>query len=451
MIGPPGARARPHPWWTPVRIVLALAVVTFALTAAAKAPCARGGADAAWWNTPRDFANLCASDLPDAYTSTGLAEGVPPLSDSGGRFEPPGQTAPIAVVAYGTAEVTRVLSGSPDTSLREGQSAEMLEKSVAVRGEAVIYVGLSALVQLIAFLVAIRCLLSAAGGRDARWALPLATAPVVLLAGLIGWDFVGVALACATVWAWLRSRPVAAGVLGGLAIATAVWPLAVLVAILAVAGRSRRTADAGRTLGTAAVTWVVVNVVAFVTSSGSSTAYVADYLTRRTGEGTVWRLLGGLGLPASPEVASIVMLGLVAMAALGVFAYATLARWAEESHAIGAVVFAILVSVAIAGKTYEPAQALWLLPFAVLALAGRASATRDLLVWQGFEAFAIIGFWWHAGGYTLSISGADPVYYLSVLLRIAAEIWMAWRVLAPPLPKPQLREGGWIPGAETSH
>ena len=430
LIGPPGARARPHPWWTPVRIVLAFAVVTFALTAVAKAPCARGGSDAAWWNTPRDFANLCASDLPDAYTSGGLAEGVLPLSDSGGRFEPRGQTAPIAVVAYATAQVTRVLSGSPDTSLREGQSTEVLAESAPVRGEAVTYVGLSALVQLLAFLIAIRCLMSAVPGRNPRWALPLAAAPVIILAGLIAWDFIGVALACATVWAWLRTRPVAAGVLGGLATATAVWPLAILVAILAVAGRAGRTADAVRAVGSAVVTWVAINLVAFVSTSGSSNEYAVDYLTRSTGEGTLWRLFAGLGLPVSPPVASIIMFSVLALAALGLFAHGTRVSWGEQSRAIGAVVFVALVVVAVVGKTYEPAQTLWMLPFVVLGMAGRTNAARDLLIWQGFEGFAIVAFWWHAGGYTLSISGDDPIYFASILLRLAAEIWMAWRVLS---------------------
>jgi len=59
----------------------------------------------------------------------------------------------------------------------------------------------------------------------------IALSPVLVLAGLVSVDLLGVLLASAALWAWGRSRVVLAGVMMGLAISARSYPLVLLVAI----------------------------------------------------------------------------------------------------------------------------------------------------------------------------------------------------------------------------
>ncbi len=62
--GPVGTRAGRHPWWTPVRVVLALAAVCLALGLVQKSGCY---ADS-WQNGQERYTQMCYSDLPYLYT-----------------------------------------------------------------------------------------------------------------------------------------------------------------------------------------------------------------------------------------------------------------------------------------------------------------------------------------------------------------------------------------------
>lgn len=459
MIGPPGVRARPHPWWTPVRLLLAVAVVTYAVCVLVKTPCADGGKNAGWWNSPADYANLCASDLPLAYTTTGLAEGVPPLSTSDGRFAVPDESPPTAVLAYGAAALTRALHGWPDTDTRAAHSTDVAAQLPQVRDEAVTYVAVSAVAQLVALLVAVGCLAGLArvpGPRGSpvvaaapgvtgtgaspwlRRLLPFVASPLLVFAGLTGWDLVPVALACAGWWAWSRGRDTVAGLLLGLGVAMAVWPAVLVVAIAALSLRGPAMRAAGRTLGAAFVTWVGINFCAFVLSAGRSAEFIGSYLTADAQDGSIWKLLQTAGVAFSVRDLNLVVLCSWVLALVAVFAYGALRA---RPPGLAALAFALLAVVLAVGKVYEPAYALWLLPLAVLA----TRRLRDVMLWQGAELFFCFATWWHLGGYTDDLAGGDVVYTVAVILRVVAELWFAARVLAvprresaPPQPLPSL-------------
>jgi hypothetical protein len=53
--GPVGSHARPHPWWTPVRVVLAVACVAWLLAMVQKAPCAAHD----WGGANSRYAAMC--------------------------------------------------------------------------------------------------------------------------------------------------------------------------------------------------------------------------------------------------------------------------------------------------------------------------------------------------------------------------------------------------------
>lgn len=58
--GPHGRHSAGHPWWTPVRVLLALSAVVWLLAMAQKAPCAEDG----WTGENTRYAKLCYSDIP---------------------------------------------------------------------------------------------------------------------------------------------------------------------------------------------------------------------------------------------------------------------------------------------------------------------------------------------------------------------------------------------------
>src|SRR5699024_4480592 len=117
-------------------------------------------------------------------------------------------SAPIAVLAFGAAALTRAIHGWPDTAERASQAVDRVASSPQVHAEAVTYVGVSAVIQLVALLVSVGLLAAVVGGNRNQQTFvrlaPFAASPLIVFAGLTGWDLVPVALLCAAVWAWTR-------------------------------------------------------------------------------------------------------------------------------------------------------------------------------------------------------------------------------------------------------
>src|SRR5262245_57038337 len=189
--GPIGDHAAPHRWLSPLVVVLMITTIAMAGAVLQKNPCAQG----AWWDDSRVFANLCYSDLPIDYTSSGLAERVPPMSDDGGRWPEPDDTAPTAVVAYIAALAAQVLTGWPSTVDRDDRPVSEVSSDPAVQDEARMYVAVAAVGLLLAALAAAAFLVGT--HRLRPWdAMGFAAAPVLVLTGLIGWDLLSVAATC---------------------------------------------------------------------------------------------------------------------------------------------------------------------------------------------------------------------------------------------------------------
>ena len=70
-------RAGRHPWWTPVRVLLALTAVCMALGMVQKGNCYED----TWQNGQARYTHMCYSDLPYLYTGRGFAELNWPYSD----------------------------------------------------------------------------------------------------------------------------------------------------------------------------------------------------------------------------------------------------------------------------------------------------------------------------------------------------------------------------------
>ena len=78
--GPVGKHGRPHRWWMPVRVVLAMFAVVFALWRwCSTQPCMETN----WGNDQARYAKMCYSDVPYLYTGRGFAEAPLALRRSG--------------------------------------------------------------------------------------------------------------------------------------------------------------------------------------------------------------------------------------------------------------------------------------------------------------------------------------------------------------------------------
>lgn len=436
MAGPVGDRARPSSWWTPVRLLLATAAIVATLGLVVKGPCAVDAGDRWFSEKPVDggasYARLCASELPGEYVTTGLAERVAPWSEAGGRWPVNAVTLPVGALQYATAAVVHAVGGA-DLDARAARDATEVEHDRAVHREAVAYTGLVALGSVLLLLLALLALARASLTSNAlrpwpAWArpvaslMPLAASPLLVLLIGVGWDLVGVALVAAALAAWTAGRSRVAGVVLGVAVLTAWWPAALLVALAATA-LVRHGAAAGRLVASAALTLGVGGVAALAVATGDAvTEPVRRWLAHEGGTGSVWAVLAELGVDVPSKVVVPTVIGLWAFAASVTFLYA--ARSADVTQT-ARYAFVLLAALLLTGTTYAPGYALWLLPLAVLA----HPVWRDLLWWQAAEVFLVVATWWHLGDVTKPPGeGADVVYVVAIALHVVATVWLAARM-----------------------
>ena len=411
--GPLGWHARPHPVWTPLRVVLVLVTLTGALWLVRSAPCT----DAGGWFGGDPFSDLCYSDLPLRYVDAGHAERTVPYSDTQGRYPDTTATPPVAAAAWVTSVLTQALSGWPDAAARGDLPLAQLSASKALQQEATTYFFVAVLLLFCCALVT-TALLAHGSGRRPWDAAAFAAAPALVLAGTIGWDLLAVLLAVAAWWAWERRRPVACGLLAGLGVATAVWPLAVLVAVVLVGVRLGRGRDAGLAALAAAATWTVVQLPALRLGLGGWWRTVNPRLGEPPGYGSLW----GLASDAGHTVDPVLMAGLVVVAVGLVVGAAAVVAWRSPRWPrVAQVALLILVGWLVVWPVYSPQQVLWLLPFAVLA----RPRWRDLLVWQAAECLYFVAIWMHLSGATLDTGAVDKVYAIAIVVRVAAQLYLA--------------------------
>lgn len=398
-------------------MVLALTAATLTLGLASKNSCARG----AWWHEPRQYANLCYSDLPYQYVNGG-AERVLPLSDSDGRFPQPTESPATAVLTYATGLVTHLVVGWPDTMARSERPVGEVAVDPQVRHEAVVYVGVAATLLLLAALWSTWCV--AKTHRNRPWdAAGFAAAPVLLLSAFIGWDLMSMACVAGAMLAWSRRREFVAGLFLGVGTALAVYPALLLVAFGVVAVRAGRSAAAAQSAAAALTSWALIMVPSYLLAPmawrGSFDAYVAG----GPGNGSLWQLLTSFGIRLGSTLTNQLSLVCALVLVVGLLWFAMAAR---RRPRLPQLALLLVLVVLLVGKQYAPQYALWLLPLAVLA----RPYWRDLLIWQAGEICYFLAIWWHLGGYTDGgTNGVDEFYIAAIGARILGQLWLGCVVL----------------------
>ena len=415
--GPLGRHAGRHPWWTPVRVLLALTAVCFALGLVKDAPCYRHQ----WSNSNTNYTHMCYSDLPYLYTGRGFAElNWPYTDDEAVRARYPAMEYPVVISywAWWSAKVTHVLSGSPDVEARAGVPADSLAGEPEVRQEmlrfvAVNAVGFAALALLAAWLLA-------GVHRGRPWdAAFFALSPALLLAGLVNWDMLAVTCVAAALWAWSRDRTVLTGAMIGLGVATKLFPLFLLGGILVICLRQRRFRELGEVYLAAAVTWLLLNAPAYVAGPEDWKTFWRFNSDRTADLGSIWLVLDqrfDWSMTASTiNLWSWLFFGAwcVGVLVIGLAAPAT-PRLAQLG-------FLVVAGFLLVNKVYSPQYVLWLLPLAVLA----RPRLRDQVIWQATEVVYFATVWWYLGSFLAPADGGDAEFYwFAIVLRMAGELYL---------------------------
>ena len=412
--GPVGARAAPHPWWTPVRVVLAVACLAFVLGMVQKTPCVQND----WDGGNQRYAQMCYSDVPYLYTGRGFAERIVPFTDTNGRYETMEYPVVIGYFAYGAAVLTHAFSGWPDLAGRQAVPADQVYAAPGVDAEAGRYFMVTAVLLGLVTLLAAWFMAGVHRGRP--WdAMLFAAAPAMVLAGLINWDILAVAMVAGALWAWSRGRPVLSGLMIGLGAATKLYPLFLLGALLVVCLRRRQMRAFALASGAAVLAWLAANAPAMIYGFDQWKVFWSFNSDRGADLGSVWLVWQQMGHEVGASVINLASWVFFAFVCLAVFALGMLAR---RTPRIPQLAFLIVTGFLLVNKVYSPQYVLWLLPLAVLA----RPRWRDILIWQAGEVFYFAAVWLYLGEYTAPGAGGaqDTVYWLAIGVRVLAELYL---------------------------
>lgn len=389
--GPLGRHARlgGRRLWTPIRVIVALTLLTCTLGFLQKSPCR----DGASWVHQHQYTRVCYTDLLPLYAGEGLAAGKIPYLDH--KVEYP-------VLIGGLMELAaQIVEPFPSAS----RPTRFVDVTIA-------------LLTACAVVTAV-CISRLSGRRPWDGAL-FALAPGLLLGGFINWDLAAAAFLLLGMLAWARRHPVWAGIALGLGGATKLYPLVLLAPLALVCARAGRWKALALVLVGAAASWLAVNVpVALAAPTGWRYFYVFSE-QRGADWGSIWYLLQYLrGTPLDPNVRAgeapqLLNLAASLSFAAGFLCVAALTFLAKRRPRLPQVMFLTLAAFCLTNKVYSPQYVIWLLPLAVLA----RPQWRSLLAWQAGEVVAFFAIWYYLIAISVPGQGiAAPWYFSAILLR----------------------------------
>lgn len=393
--GPLGRHAtgRLWSWGTALRLCLIAAALTCGAAYARTSACA---VHYPAYSSEFQYTRLCYSDIYTLYGGEGLGSGSNgqqlqvPYADHAVEYPPV-----MGYLMLGAAEITHAFYSTPPR-LTAGENDPRPQ----------IFFDITALLLGACALFVTWGVAKLAGAQRVWDTAMVALSPVLLMHAFTNWDLAAVAFAVGGLWAWSRRRPVLAGVLIGLGVATKLFPVLLLLAIVLVGIRARRLRATAPMLGSAAITVALAYLPAvlisgqFPVAAGCRNAHripgweFFTYLssTRGADWGSFWLLVqhvvSGLRHGANPLDMSlqcgtptqlnVVAAGVIVACFIGV---AVLVFGAPERPRVPQVTFLLLASFIVFNKVDSPQYALWLLPFAVLA----RPRWGGILAWQASE------------------------------------------------------------------
>jgi len=402
--------------WTPVRVLLAMALLTLAFGWLQKAPC-----QSANWSLSQPVLNtqthqlqtvdgkqyvwLCYSDIIPLYGGEGLDHNAVPYRDHAVEY-------PVLTgwFMYTAAEIGR----GYDHFARKASS--VLPYSSAVET----YYEVTVLMLVICALVMVWACAGLAGRRV--WdAAMVAFAPLLIVHAFTNWDLFAVALGTAGMLAWSKRRAGLAGVLIGLGTAAKLYPVFLLGPLLVLCVRARKLGEFARCLFFVALAWAVVNVPVAVAWTPGWNTFFTNNADRGADPDTIWNVAqyaAGKSIPVGLLNTVTVVLFVLACAAIAVLGLSAQRRprWPQ-------LCFLVVAAFLLTNKVWSPQYSLWLIPLAVLA----RPSWRIFICWQAAEALL-----WFPRMYWLfqtSQNAHSSQDHLQVLVRGIDEKWFLLAVV----------------------
>jgi uncharacterized membrane protein len=378
--GPPGRYADEprRSFWTPLRVVLAIACVVLGLAWAQKSPCQDGQ-----WANGSQYHAYCYTDVLALYYAEGLNDGKVPYL--GHPVEYPVLTGALMGVV--------------------GLPVHWLAQHGVVHNEPrVFYLGTAAV--LAGFVLLTVWAIARMRPRRPFDAAMVAAAPAMVFTAYVNWDFLAIGLATLGVYAWSRRRPGWAGVLLGLAAAAKLYPVFLFGALLVLCLRARRMTEFRMALGSALLAWCAVNLPVLLLAPAAWQRFYVFSGSRGVDWGTFWYVGSNLQIGRDPGSAAParwvhdffaglaadiptlnVLSGLLFAAACA--AVAVLAFRARRRPRLGQLAFLIVAAFLLTNKVWSQQFVLWLVPLAVLA----RPRWGAFLVWQACELGYFLAFY----------------------------------------------------------
>ncbi|MDT4950697.1 MAG: hypothetical protein QOJ37_3292, partial [Pseudonocardiales bacterium] len=344
-------------WWTPLRWLLAMTLVTLLLGFAQKAPCATGV-----WDGNKQYTHFCYSDVVPLWSDERLDVGAVPYRDTAVEY-------PVLTGAFMwlTADLTR--------------GVHAIESSWS---ELVVFGVLTALLLAVCGLVVTAATAQTARGRPWDAAI-FALSPLLVFHAFSNWDLLAMAFASAALWAWARRHPVLAGALIGLGTAAKLYPLFLLVAIAILALRTRKFADATWTVVTAGLVWLAINGPVALAYHRGWWEFYKFSIDRPTERSTFWAMGRTLATASFADsdspywVPPGIAVALALFGALLVVIF--LGLKAPVRPRLAQLAFLCVLAFLLTTKVWSPQYSLWLVPLIALA----RPRWRLTLIWQFSE------------------------------------------------------------------
>ena len=451
-IGGPWGRfaSSPSRWWfTPLRALLVLTVLTCVLGFLAKAPCRTHP-----WSDEYQYTRVCYTDVFALYYAEQLGAKVDGAGDTVGRISVPYRDHPVEYPAVIGGLMW--VAGELTNAVHPNQPAD----GVDTRGRT--FFDITALI-LAAFALVTTWALAKLAGRQRIWDVAMfALAPTLLFHAYTNWDLAAVGFASLGMYFWSRgSGYLPAGLSGlflGLAVATKLYPVLILLVIVVLCIRSARLLHAAVAVGGAAVGFCIAYTPAWLLSRnfpfpdkhcvGAHQVPAWEWFWRlNTDRGSDWDSLWFMaeharGRPLDSNVACgqaphVLNTGVAIATALVVGAALLIALLAPRRPRIPQIAFLVVAGFLLANKVDSPQYVLWLVPLAVLA----RPRWRMFLFWQATEILLLFARFYFFVGNDAANAGHAPQgipiewFFAAVALRDATLVVMmglvVWEIFKP--------------------
>jgi len=444
------ASSRPRWWLTPMRALLALTVLTCVLGFLAKAPCRTHP-----WSGEYQYTRVCYTDVFALYYAEQLGSKVNAAGDTVGRISIPYRDHPV--------EYPSVIGGLMWVAGEFANAVHPNQPGDGVDTRDRTFFDITALM-LAAFALVTTWAVARLAGRRRIWdAAMFALAPMLFLHAYTNWDLAAVGLATAGMWAWSRRwdwhlPAIVSGILLGVATATKLYPVLILLVIVVLSLRARRLFDGFLCTVFAIGGFCVAYIPAWLlsrnfpfpdaTCPGAHPVSAWQWFWRlNTDRVADWDSLWFMaeharGTPLDGNVACgtaphNLNLGVAVATAILVGGALALALLAPRRPRVPQVAFLVIAGFLLANKVDSPQYVLWLVPLAALA----RPRWRLFLLWQATEVLLLFARYYYFVGNDAALahkgSQGLPIdwFFAAVALRDAMLIvvmgFIVWEILHP--------------------